>query len=79
MIHNFVNCETYASGAEERSATPLLIHLSNFRPVKRVLDCVRILAEVRKTVDARLLMVGDGPERGPAEQLARHLDVSRVH
>jgi len=76
VIHNFVNCETYAPAPEERSATPLMIHLSNFRPVKRVLDCVRILAEVRKTVDARLLMVGDGPDRGPAEQLARHLGVS---
>jgi len=44
--------------------------------VKRVLDCVRILAEVRKTVDARLLMVGDGPERGPAQHLAAQLGVS---
>jgi N-acetyl-alpha-D-glucosaminyl L-malate synthase BshA len=76
VIHNFVNCETYAPAPEERSATPLMIHLSNFRPVKRVLDCVRILAEVRKTVDARLLMVGDGPDRGPAQHLARELGVS---
>jgi N-acetyl-alpha-D-glucosaminyl L-malate synthase BshA len=76
VIHNFVNCDTYAPAPEERSAQPLMIHLSNFRPVKRVADCVRILAEVRKTVDARLLMVGDGPERGPAEQLARQLGVS---
>jgi N-acetyl-alpha-D-glucosaminyl L-malate synthase BshA len=76
VIHNFVNCETYAPAPQERSPEPLLIHLSNFRPVKRVLDCVRILAEIRKTVNARLLMVGDGPDRGPAEQLARHLGVS---
>jgi len=76
VIHNFVNCDTYAPAPEERSATPLMIHLSNFRPVKRVLDCVRILAEVRKTVDARLLMVGDGPDRGPAQHLARELGVS---
>src|SRR5262249_3712859 len=53
----------------------LLIHLSNFRPVKRVLDCIRILAEVRKSAPAHLLMVGDGPDRGPAEQLARALKV----
>jgi N-acetyl-alpha-D-glucosaminyl L-malate synthase BshA len=52
-----------------------LIHISNFRPVKRVLDCIRILAEVRKTVDADLWMVGDGPERMPAERLARELGV----
>jgi N-acetyl-alpha-D-glucosaminyl L-malate synthase BshA len=76
VIHNFVNCEIYTPMPEERSKTPLLIHLSNFRPVKRVLDCIRILAEVRKTVDARLLMVGDGPERGPAQHLAAQLGVS---
>ncbi len=75
VIHNFVNCDTYSPAPEERSKTPLLIHLSNFRPVKRVLDCVRILAEVRKTVDARLLMVGDGPERGAAEHLAMQLGI----
>ena len=75
VIHNFVNCDTYAPAPDERSVEPLMIHLSNFRPVKRVLDCVRILAEVRKTVNARLLMVGDGPERGAAEHLAVQLGV----
>src|SRR6185436_6510875 len=55
----------------------LLIHLSNFRPVKRVLDCIRILAEGRKHTPARLLMAGDGPERGPAEHLARTLTVDQ--
>jgi N-acetyl-alpha-D-glucosaminyl L-malate synthase BshA len=43
--------------------------------VKRVFDCIRILAEVRKEVDAKLYMVGDGPDRGPAERLARELGV----
>jgi N-acetyl-alpha-D-glucosaminyl L-malate synthase BshA len=76
VIHNFVNCTTYAPDPEPKKEK-LLIHLSNFRPVKRVQDCIRILAEVRKNVDARLLMVGDGPERGPAEHLAAHLGVSR--
>jgi N-acetyl-alpha-D-glucosaminyl L-malate synthase BshA len=84
VIHNFVNCTTYAPDPERRGierfapeGEKLLIHLSNFRPVKRVLDCVRVLAEVRKHVNARLLMVGDGPERGPAEHLAAELGVSR--
>src|SRR5947207_1318791 len=54
-----------------------LIHVSNFRPVKRVLDCIRILAEVRKNVPAHLLMVGDGPDRGAAEHLARDLNLAR--
>jgi N-acetyl-alpha-D-glucosaminyl L-malate synthase BshA len=49
--------------------------LSNFRPVKRPLDCIRILAEVVRSTPATLWMVGDGPERGPAESLARQLGV----
>ncbi|MBM3775262.1 MAG: N-acetyl-alpha-D-glucosaminyl L-malate synthase BshA [Acidobacteria bacterium] len=73
VIHNFVNCEVYRPRERRRDSGGVLIHISNFRPVKRVLDCVRILNEVRKQADARLVMVGDGPERGPAEQLARSL------
>src|SRR5580700_4035356 len=82
VIYNFVNCETYRPDPERiglDSMAPdgekLLIHLSNFRPVKRVLDCIRIFAEVRKHANVRLLMVGDGPERGPAEHLAWTLGV----
>jgi N-acetyl-alpha-D-glucosaminyl L-malate synthase BshA len=75
VIHNFVNCQIYQPGPKPQSEK-LLIHLSNFRPVKRVLDCIRIFAEVRKQYPARLLMVGDGPDRGPAEHLARDLGVA---
>jgi L-malate glycosyltransferase len=82
VVTNFVNCELYhpddakkGAAAYAKGDEKLLIHLSNFRPVKRVLDCVRILAEVRKHTPARLLMVGDGPECGPAEHLARELKV----
>ena len=84
VINNFVNCDTYRSDDAKKGAAhyapngeKLLIHLSNFRPVKRALDCVRILAEVVKTVPARLLMCGDGPDRGPAEHLARELKVEK--
>ena len=84
VIHNFVNCTTYAPDPERRGierfapgGEKLLIHLSNFRPVKRVQDCIRILAEVRKHTNARLLMVGDGPERGPSEHLAWQLGVGK--
>jgi len=84
VIKNFVNCEMYHPDNEKTGAAQyapagekLLIHLSNFRPVKRVLDCVRILAEVRRSAPAHLLMVGDGPERGPAEHLARELKMDR--
>jgi L-malate glycosyltransferase len=84
VITNFVNCDLYKPGGGDPQAccgTPrdekLLIHVSNFRPVKRILDCIRILAEVRRQTPAHLLMVGDGPERGPAEHLARELGIER--
>jgi len=82
VINNFVNLETYKPAAEKTGARrfapageKLLIHVSNFRPVKRVLDCIHILAGVRKKIPAHLLMVGDGPDRGPAEYMARELGV----
>jgi N-acetyl-alpha-D-glucosaminyl L-malate synthase BshA len=84
VVKNFVNCERYKpdegkAGAAEYAPAgeKLLLHLSNFRPVKRALDCVRILAEVRKSTPAHLLMAGDGPDRGPAEHLARSLKVEK--
>src|SRR6202035_3642854 len=77
VIHNFVNCDLYHPDTESQPQEKQLIHLSNFRPVKRVLDCVRILKEVLKSTPARLVMVGDGPERGPAEMLAHELRVDK--
>src|SRR6266404_2895656 len=77
VIHNFVNCDLYRPDPERRPKEKRLIHLSNFRPVKRVLDCIHILEQVRRSTPAHLLMVGDGPDRGPAEILARDLGVSR--
>ena len=77
VINNFVNLEIYHPAPKKPGTPPTLIHVSNFRPVKRVFDCVRVLAEVRKHVDARLWMVGDGPDRGPAETLSRELNVHR--
>jgi N-acetyl-alpha-D-glucosaminyl L-malate synthase BshA len=84
VIKNFVNCDRYKPDGEKAGASQyapdgekLLLHLSNFRPVKRALDCVRILAEVRKHTPAHLLMAGDGPDRGPAEHLARELKVEK--
>jgi L-malate glycosyltransferase len=81
VIHNFVNCDLYRPSAERRDGESggekRLIHISNFRPVKRVLDCIRILQAVRRSVPVHLLMAGDGPDRGPAEMLAHQLGVSR--
>ncbi len=72
VIHNFINADLYKP-APRLDDGWRLVHISNFRPVKRVLDCIRILAEVRRTVPATLHMIGDGPERGPAQRLAREL------
>ena len=61
----------FAPGGE-----PILMHISNFRPVKRVEDVVKVFARVRAEMPARLLMIGDGPERKNARQLARELGVA---
>jgi N-acetyl-alpha-D-glucosaminyl L-malate synthase BshA len=55
---------------------PILMHISNFRPVKRVRDVVRVFAKVRARIPCVLVMVGDGPDRGAAEEEARTLGVS---
>ena len=73
VIHNFVCTETYRPQPERRAPRMTMMHISNFRPVKRVVDCVRILAEVRKNVDADLWMIGDGPDRSAAERLVAEL------
>lgn len=91
VVPNFVNCNVYqaykdeAKRAEERArfAKPdekILIHLSNFRPVKRVVDVVKVFAQVVKQVPAQLVLVGDGPDRSAAEWLAHDLKIhSRIH
>jgi N-acetyl-alpha-D-glucosaminyl L-malate synthase BshA len=77
VIHNFVNCTLYRPDEEARAkGRKRILHISNFRPVKRVLDCIRAFAKVRLVVDAELIMAGDGPDRGPAEELARELGVA---
>ncbi len=76
VIHNFVNCSLYRPDPEaQRRGRKRILHISNFRPVKRVFDCIYALAKVREHVDAELVMAGDGPERSPAERLARELGI----
>jgi L-malate glycosyltransferase len=77
VIHNFVNLNTYKPDSTRRNSAKVLLHISNFRPIKRVADCIHILREVLRRAPVRLLMVGDGPDRGPAERLARELGVER--
>jgi L-malate glycosyltransferase len=75
VIHNFVNCELYRPNEEAREKRPTLLHISNFRPVKRIVDCLHVFARVRKQVDAQLWMAGDGPDRSAAERAAWELGV----
>ena len=82
VIYNFVDCERFAKkpiDAFRRVIAPhgekILLHASNFRKLKRVGDVVQIFAEVIKKVPAKLLFVGDGPERPAAERLSRELGI----
>src|SRR5271168_693627 len=84
VIPNFVNCELYSRTPNEKlraewapDGEPILLHLSNFRPVKRILDAVEIFALVREKMAAKLIMIGDGPDREPAEALARARGVEK--
>ena len=95
VIRNFVNCDVYvrdpakvaamrprftAPASGDKPAEKLLVHLSNFRPVKRILDVVEVFARVAAAVPARLMMIGDGPDRSAAEHLAVRLGVAgRIH
>jgi N-acetyl-alpha-D-glucosaminyl L-malate synthase BshA len=78
VIYNFVNCDLYVRDAEAPQrrleyASPderILVHLSNFRPVKRITDTIEIFDRVRKKIPSKLLLIGDGPDRSKAEWLA---------
>lgn len=80
VIHNFVDLSTHCRSRAwpdcrcfARPGDKILLHISNFRPVKRVLDTVRVLERVNREVPAVLLLVGEGPERSSAQALARRL------
>ncbi len=80
VIPNFVCMEQYKFPPNEElklahapNGERILTHISNFRPVKRVEDVVRVFAEVRKKIPSKLLLVGDGPERHRIEVLCREL------
>jgi L-malate glycosyltransferase len=80
-IYNFVNQERFTGSVVERSALAqdderIVMHLSNFRPVKRVTDVVRAFKKIASGVKARLVMVGDGPERISALGIARQLGIA---
>ena len=82
VIPNFVDTEKYrripADDVRNRLASPgekLIVHVSNFRVVKRVPDVVRIFSEILKKIPSRLVLVGDGPDRSASEILVRELNL----
>jgi N-acetyl-alpha-D-glucosaminyl L-malate synthase BshA len=87
VIPNFLDCAVHRrrarpdlrkrfSGGDE--ATKVVVHVSNFRPVKRVDSVVAIFDRIRKKVPARLLLVGDGPDLAMAQQMARDLGIGSI-
>ncbi len=84
VVYNFIDTEKYDKANQTECnriglATPeerILTHISNFRPVKRTQDVIKIFAKVREEIPSKLLMVGDGPERLKAEKLAEQLGIS---
>jgi len=81
VIPNFISPETESTeprsrGPSDAGGARILLHVSTLRPVKRAVDCVRILARVNERVPSRLLVVGDGPEASAMRSEAIHLGVS---
>ena len=71
VVPNFVDAERFRPRAPARRDVPVLVHVSNFRPVKRVGDVLAVFAAIRAERPARLRLVGDGPDRaGLAAQAA---------
>ncbi|MBU2445903.1 MAG: N-acetyl-alpha-D-glucosaminyl L-malate synthase BshA [Bacteroidetes bacterium] len=87
VIPNFVDTEVYKPKEDcvfKQHFAPkgekVLVHISNFRPVKRVPDVIKILAEVKKKVPTKLILAGDGPDRSECERLVREMDLKQdVH
>lgn len=82
VIYNFVDSDLYNRSRytptmrrQFAPARPVIMHVSNFRPVKRVRDVIRIFAKINAELPSVLVMVGDGPDRGAAEEEARTLGV----
>jgi N-acetyl-alpha-D-glucosaminyl L-malate synthase BshA len=82
VIPNFIDLSRFQKQPKEHfkkaicpEGEKLLVHTSNFRKVKRIDDVIRIFAKVRAVIPAKLLLVGDGPERVAMEALCRELEL----
>ncbi len=85
VIPNFIDTERYQRLSNHetdclkerfsKNGEKIMVHTSNFRPLKRVDDCIRIFNEIRKKIPSKLLLIGDGPERSNCEYLAKDLGI----
>ncbi len=82
VIPNFIEINNYEKPADKcyRSVyapqgEKILTHISNFRPVKRIADVVKVFEQVRREIPCKLILAGDGPDRAHVESLARELGV----
>lgn len=81
VIPNFICLDKYmptkgcARSAFAKESEKIVMHVSNFRKVKRVEDVVRVFRKLRSNINAKLVLVGDGPERMNVERLCRELEV----
>lgn len=83
VIPNFIDLEKFKKQKKDhfkKAICPhgeyLIVHTSNFRKVKRVNDVISIFNNIHKEIPSKLLMIGDGPERAPAEAMAREFGIS---
>ena len=84
VIYNFIDTQKYDKAHQQKCnraaiAKPderILTHVSNFRPVKRVEDVIKVFYEVHKEIPSKLLLIGEGPERSKAENLVNKLKIS---
>jgi N-acetyl-alpha-D-glucosaminyl L-malate synthase BshA len=84
VIYNFIDLDVFKRTENESfkkhvapNGEKILVHTSNFRPVKRIQDTIKILAKVRQEIAAKLILIGDGPERSDCERLVRELDLQK--
>ncbi|MBT1709882.1 N-acetyl-alpha-D-glucosaminyl L-malate synthase BshA [Fulvivirgaceae bacterium PWU5] len=82
VIPNFIDLEKFKKQKKDhfkKAICPhgemLVVHTSNFRKVKRIPDVIHVFANIRKEIPAKLLMIGDGPERSHAEKMCRELGI----